>query len=671
MLLVSFIFVLFKLELKDNKSIYDVSNNSFLLQVKSYNYTDYKLKVAFKGKEDLVGTYYIESPDSYEYLKNNLEYGDLVLVKGKLNVPNKNTVPKAFNYKGYLNSKNIFYTLNIESIEIRKKHSGLVNSLKNIINKRIDNVDYKGYCRAFILGDKSNIAKDIYYNYQKIGIAHLFSLSGMHVGLISALLLLLLKRANVIWKYLFCDALLVIYGFIVSFPFSILRCILFFIINSFNKIFELELSSLQVLIIVFSIICFINYQAILDVGFWYSICTVLGIIVCKEFITDKNKLKEMIKLSLVAFLFSLPISLFSFYEVNVLSVIYNLFFIPLVSMIIYPLCLLSFVFSFCSFLFEYAVDLLELISSFLSSINCFSLYLDFNIWEIICSYLLLLLMFRYRMYWIGFIIIFIIVVDLTIPYFDDSSYVTFLDVNQGDASLIISKNRQDIVLIDTGGLENSNAFDVSDDYIRYLKSLGIRTIDILIITHGDYDHMGEAINIINNFNVRKVILNCGSYNDLEEKLIKVLEKKKIKYYSCIRELNISHNKFYFLNTKEYDNENDNSNVIYTVFDGYKFMFMGDASSTVEKEIRAKYNLPDIDVLKVGHHGSKTSSSKEFINEIKPNYSIISVGKNNRYGHPNKEVLDNLKKSKIYRTDFNGSILFKAKNNKLYIETFSP
>ena len=101
------------------------------------------------------------------------------------------------------------------------------------------------------------------------------------------------------------------------------------------------------------------------------------------------------------------------------------------------------------------------------------------------------------------------------------------------------------------------------------------------------------------------------------------------------------------------------------------MFMGDASSTTEKEIMNKYNLPDIDVLKVGHHGSKTSSSIEFIDEINPKYFIISVGKNNRYGHPNKEVLENLKDSKIYRTDIDGSIMFKIKNNKLKIETCSP
>ena len=192
-----------------------------------------------------------------------------------------------------------------------------------------------------------------------------------------------------------------------------------------------------------------------------------------------------------------------------------------------------------------------------------------------------------------------------------------------------------------------------------------------ISPHGDYNHMGEAIYLVNNFKVEKVIFNCGPYNDLEKELIKVLDKKKIKYYSCIKELNIDSNRLYFLQTKEYDNENDNSNVIYTELNGYKFMFMGDASTITEKEILNKYNLPNIDVLKVGHHGSKTSSSKEFIDEINPKYSIISVGKKNRYGHPNKEVLENLEDSKIYRTDQNGSIMFKIKNNKLRIETCSP
>ena len=179
--------------------------------------------------------------------------------------------------------------------------------------------------------------------------------------------------------------------------------------------------------------------------------------------------------------------------------------------------------------------------------------------------------------------------------------------------------------------------------------------------------MGEAINLVNKFKVENVIFNCGPYNVLEQELIKVLDKKKIKYYLCIKELNIDNNKLYFLQTKEYDN----SNVIYTKLDSYKFMFMGDAGVEKEKDILEKYNLSNIDVLKVGHHGSGTGSSKEFIKEIKPKYGVISVGKNNRYGHPNKEVLNVLENSKIYRTDEDSSIMFKIKSNKLKKETCSP
>ena len=266
-------------------------------------------------------------------------------------------------------------------------------------------------------------------------------------------------------------------------------------------------------------------------------------------------------------------------------------------------------------------------------------------------------------------LILIIIIHTNIKYISTITRITSLDVGQGDSTLIELNNKN--ILIDTGGRPNSNTSLVLNKTIPYLKSLGIKKIHYAVLTHGDYDHMGEAINLVNNFKVEKVIFNCGPYNDLEKELIKVLDEKKIKYYSCIKELNINNNKLYFLQTKVYDNENDNSNVIYTELNDYKFMFMGDASVITEKEIMSKYNLPEIDVLKVGHHGSKTSSSIEFINDINPKYSIISAGKNNRYGHPNKEVLNILDKSKIYRTDIDGSIMFKITNDKLKIETCSP
>ena len=153
---------------------------------------------------------------------------------------------------------------------------------------------------------------------------------------------------------------------------------------------------------------------------------------------------------------------------------------------------------------------------------------------------------------------------------------------------------------------------------------------------------------------------------LRNTLIKVLNENVLYIYN-LKEVRLDNTILYLLKAKVYDNENDNSSVIYVTFNNKKFLFMGDASVEVEKDLIEKYNLQNIDVLKVGHHGSNTSSSKEFIDEINPKYSIISVGKNNRYGHPNKEVLDNLKSSKIYRTDQVGSVMFKIKNSEIEFE----
>lgn len=192
-----------------------------------------------------------------------------------------------------------------------------------------------------------------------------------------------------------------------------------------------------------------------------------------------------------------------------------------------------------------------------------------------------------------------------------------------------------------------------------------------ISPHGDYDHIGEGLNLVNNFKIKNVIFNNDSYNNIEKELIKALQEKKIKYYQNIKELNTKSNKLYFLNNKLYDNENNNSNVIYFNYNNIKMLFMGDAGIEVEEDILEEYNIDNIDILKVGHHGSKTSSSQNFIDNINPRYSIISVGKNNRYGHPNAEVLNNLDNSIIYRIDIDGSIIFKIKSNNLKIETCAP
>lgn len=166
-------------------------------------------------------------------------------------------------------------------------------------------------------------------------------------------------------------------------------------------------------------------------------------------------------------------------------------------------------------------------------------------------------------------------------------------------------------------------------------------------------------------------MNNDKYNDLELELINVLDKKSINHLNNIKYIMLEKYTLYFLNTNCYDNENDNSNVIYLNYNNYKFLFMGDAGIKREKDILNNYNISDINFLKVGHHGSDTSSSKYFTYFINPEYSIISVGKNNRYNHPKPSVLDNLSNSKIYRTDIFGSIKIKINKNGYRIKNYSP
>lgn len=625
----------------------------------------------------LVGTLYLDNLEEKENILDDLLYGAYVLVEGELIKPYNNTIPNNFNYKSYLSNKMIYYQLKIDNIKVIKESNNIIYKLKNKINKRILKIDKTGYLKAFILGDNSLIDDMVYESYQSIGITHLFALSGMHVSLLSGIILKGLKKVNNKLKYLIVIIVLISYGFIVGYPASIKRAITFFIIASINKIFNFKLSTLKILFITVFILIFLNYKIIYDIGFLYSVITVFGIFWGSNFIKSENIIHSSFKLSLVAFLFSLPITLACFYEINILSIIYNMFYIPFVSVILYPFCLLTFILPFLEKILVLLIKVMENISLFLNNIDFFKLYLDFNIGEILLFYILLLVIFRYNRFKYFILLFLIVFIDLMIPYLDSSLYVYYLDVGQGDSSLIITPHLKEVILIDTGGklsfdtkLEGDKSY-VSDGTLSLLRSLGINKIDYLILTHGDYDHMGDAIYLVNNIKINKVIFNCGEYNDLEKELMEVLEQEKINYYTCINELDINKNKIYFLNSDIYDNENDNSNVTYFNFYNHNFLFMGDAGIDKEKYILDNYNLENIDFFKVGHHGSKTSSSKEFVNMINPKYSLVSVGRNNRYGHPNEEVLDILRDSKIYRTDENGTIKLQIKNNKVNINLFEP
>ena len=628
-------------------------NKSFQGKITNYTNNEDYTKIEIKGKQESV----------IAYVKGSVKFnlGDYIEVSGTYKIPSANTIRNNFNYQKYLYNKKIFYTMTVQNYKIIKENENILYNLKEYIISRCNNYEYGNYIKSFVLGDKTEL--DNYDMYQGNGVSHLFALSGMHISFLTYFIMLLLKKVP--YKEYFAIIILILYYSITNMSISLLRAIIFFILLTLNKKFELNLGNVLLLLLTISILLFFNPSNIYDIGFQYSTLISLGLILCQKYY-KKNYIYNLLITSISSFIISMPITLYNNYEINLLSIINNLINVPLISFIIYPLSIITLLFKFLEPLFNLSIYILELINSFFNLISINIIVPKVRICFYFVYYLLALLFIltnKNRYIWLCLLLILSLKIK---PYIDKNFYVNYLDVGQGDSSLIVYKNNA--LMLDTGGNYN---YSVSDNIIKYLKSLGLSKINTLIITHGDYDHMGEAINLVEKFKVENIIFNCGGYNDLEKDLIKVLDKKKIPYYSCIKELKVDRFKLQFLNTGIYDNENDNSLVAYLNYNNYKFLFMGDAGVMVEEDLIEKYNLQDIDVLKVGHHGSKTSSGKEFIDEVNPKNSIISVGKNNRYGHPNDSVLGNLNNSKIYRTDQDGSIEIKLNKNEYKIRTCSP
>lgn len=607
-------------------------------------------KLTIKGKEKLI--VYISNID-------NLELGDKVIVSGQYTTPKRATIPNNFDYQKYLYNNHIFYIMYAKELKLIKKNQNITYEIKKYILNKTSNYKNKGYLNAFIIGDKTNL--EFYETYQNNGISHLFALSGMHISMLSLIIYKLVNKLK--HKDLIVIIFLLFYVTLTNFSASILRTIIFFIILKLNKKLDLNISTKNALLITLSIIMIYNPLIVFDIGFQYSGLVTFGLIVSTKYY-KKNYFYNLFITSFIALLFSIPITLYNNYELNLLSILNNLINVPLITFVIYPLSLLTFILKFLEPIYNLTINLLEFINNISSifSLNIIVpkvhtifyliyylfiyLYIESNNKKYILIACLYLLSFKLK------------------PFIDHNNYVYYLDVGQGDSSLIIYND--DVMLIDTGGTRNYN---VSSGSIKLLKSLGYSHIDYLILTHGDFDHMGDSIYLINNYKVKNVVLNNDSFNELETNLIKELKSKKIKYYQNVEKIPLNNNIITILNTKEYDNENDNSLVTFLNINNYSFLFMGDAGVSKEKDILLNYNLNKIDFIKIGHHGSNTSTSREFIEKISPKHSIISVGKNNRYGHPKQSVLDTLESSKIYRTDLECTIEIKLNKKGYKINTY--
>ena len=637
------------------QSNYKTTSKEVIGVVEEYSYSKDLLKITISNKEKIIIYYYLKDDN-----KIDIKLGDKIKVLGEFRKPKPNTTKNLFNYQKYLYNKNVFYLVNASKIYKLSSTKNIYYKLKQIIKKQTEN---SPYLKAFILGDKEDISKQATTSYQENGISHLLAISGMHITLLSSIVLKILKKLKITEekRYLYTSILLIIYLMLIGLSASALRGVLFFILFSINKIYYFYIKPQNIFIVVLSISLLIDPYYIYDIGFSYSFLISLTLLLTASSITG-NYLQCLLKTSILSFLVSIPISLYNYYQINLLSIIYNLFYVPLVSLIIFPLSLISLFIKPLIPIYNIFIYILEKSSIVLNEISLGKLIFPklpliiYFIYLLIIIFIIKKLTIKENKYLL--ILIVLLFLHYTYPTLTRTTYIKMIDVGQGDSILIHSNNES--VLIDTGGsIDNDESKIVINTTIPLLKSLGIKKLKYLILTHGDADHMGEAKHLIDSFKVKNILINNGEFNYLEKELISKTDNIKIaKEGTVIKCGDIT---MVQLNTDLTD-ENDSSQIYYAMYKNYSILFTGDASLKSEDYILNNYDLSKMDILKVGHHGSKTSTGINLIDKLEPKIALISVGKDNKFNHPNQMVLDNLKTSQIYRTDINGTITLKLNKN---------
>lgn len=670
------------------KTHYEGIEREIIGYIMSYKIDGNHLQLLIKGSEKIIVNYYFDTEDQLNEFKE-VKVGDYIQVLGSIYKPSNNRTFNLFNYNKFLKSKKIYWLFKADNIVLINKSSNLFYLLKNKIIKRIDNIKYSSnYIKALVLADKSEIDPDVIQSYQNNGINHLLAVSGSHVSFFLLIINYVLNKIKTKIKTIITVVILLFYLIITMYPASLIRSVVLYVILIFNKKFKLNIRPNEWLILLCIILLLYNPYYIYDVGFLFSFIISFYIITFSDIIKKiNNKVLKLFTLSLIAFIAGIPILINTSFQVNFLSPLINIIFVPLFIFIIFPLSLLTFVLPVFDKLLFTVIIFCECINGFFIKIN----FLVFSfpklplviimIYYITITYVLY--SWEKRKYFKMFYLIIMLAITYQSNYFYPHPIITFIDVGQGDSILVQLPFNSGNILIDTGGIikykqpkwkEKSSNYSLSKGVIiPYIKSVGIKRIDYLILTHGHYDHLGEAINIINNLPVSNIIFNSGNNNNLEQSIIELATNKNIKQFFIHKnKLNIENYQFYFLNQKNTKDENEDSLIIYTKLNDYHILLLGDAGIESEKYLLKEYNLPQMDILKVGHHGSKYSSSPEFINNIKPKHSFITAGVDNRFNHPHSEVLDLFKNEKLkyYETSISGSIKVILKKKLLIKSTLT-
>lgn len=510
-------------------------------------------------------------------------------------------------------SQHVFYQAN----EIKRVEHIQQTSLLGRVEKWIDrwpNKNTASFTKQLLLGIKDDQIKEVLEMGSTLSILHLFALSGMHMSILKSFLVKIGIKHEAL--------LLILLGSYVFFLGNIVSLWRAYLMLLGRYLFKDKFNDLQLLSIISLLFCLYNPYIIYSLSFIYSFILYAFLIISK-----KTK-HEMI----YPFLASIPLIIYFQHSIQPLSLfyvwlfsgviggMYILVFINFLTLNIVSIFVNSIVFMFeqvIRFLHTFSFEIIIMRPPALFMIGYYGVLLFILYREHQQRRVL-----RYLLHLAGLILILI-----SYPYIQPFSKVVMIDVGQGDSFLIIEPFNKGNYMIDTGG--NLNVDLATNTIIPYLKSLGINHLDALIITHDDYDHSGASESLIKHFKVNQVITKAqdiGPFQSLP------------------------------LNIDSID-PNDNSLVYYLNLNDMGYLFTGDLPSEYERQIIEKYPNLKVDVLKIGHHGSNTSTSSMLLQHFKPKYGLISVKEKNIYRHPHPDVIKRLESYgvRVYRSDLHGMV----------------
>lgn len=688
----------------DNKNISIEGTIISDIEEKEYNYTftirtkdDYFLVNLKKNKEEI-----------------SLEYGDKLQISGEYQEPNKARNYKGFDYKNYLKINKIYGIIRVDLYtNIIIKHQKNLSNFKLLIHKIREKLKQniqelltkETYALGIgiLIGDNSRINEKIVEDFKNSNLSHMLAVSGAHINyvVLTVSILFTKKRAGIKAQRVVTIMMMLFFMELTQMTSSVVRagisCIIYMLASLlYRKADVINAMAISTLLILLN-----NPFKLFDIGFQLSYAGTLGIILfCKLInIPIKNKLlkylKDSIIISISANIFIIPIMMYQFNTISLTFILSNLLAGPLlgISIILEIIVLLI---SFMSIniaaipakVLNILLILIINIANWFSNIEISKIYvITPKIISIVAYYLIcaaIILKQKNRK-----IIVIIMLTVLIINLFPTPKKlrINFIDVGQGDSTLIRTETNK-VILIDSGGSTASSSFDVGNKVLLpYLLDRRIKKIDFIIVSHFDADHCQAFETVIDNINVRKVVV-CKQSMIIQEYLniINKCKKKNIKIIVVERgdklkidkrtEFEILHPGERFLD----DGKGGlNANAIvckmnYKLNNGkiFSILFTGDIEVEAEKELEQVYGKKlKADILKIAHHGSKTSSREEFIKLVSPKIALIGVGENNKFGHPADITLERLEKEnvKVYRTDQMGEVSITInKNGEIKVKT---